>query len=325
MAEDNHHTMSDWDLTVIALHGRGQPSYHVRLRSYSDSTTDVYTAQSIQRHAVKRVNNRRTETVKHWCLTSTILIFSQSIMYFMTFVWNTCTLANLQTLHNTRHYQRIRTQQPLHQYRHVTCVQREMAKIDNSVHQHQMRQWMGRWKCRTGKCGTNDVKFEGTKMQHWKMRDWNAGLENGVRQWVMSSRSASYFTTEQRRRHWQTRYNVKVNVENISCDRNVRSQRTGSTWRDGVAFMPCGHARFCSACAETVTRVRNGCQLVPHGFTSILLRLKRVQSFFYLNHCHNYFWLLLELTWNVTACMKLNHCRNYVLAVFKNACSTSRN
>ena len=204
-------------------------------------------------------------------------------------------------------------------------VYREMAKIDNSVHQHQMRQWMGRWKCRTGKCGTNDVKFEGTKMQHWKMRDWNAGLENGVRQWVMSSRSASYFTTEQRRRHWQTRYNVKVNVENISCDRNVRSQRTGSTWRDGVAFMPCGHARFCSACAETVTRVRNGCQLVPHGFTSILLRLKRVQSFFYLNHCHNYFWLLLELTWNVTACMKLNHCRNYVLAVFKNACSTSRN
>jgi len=29
----------------------------------------------------------------------------------------------------------------------------------------------GTGKCRIGKCETNDVKFEGPKMQHWKMRD----------------------------------------------------------------------------------------------------------------------------------------------------------
>jgi len=29
----------------------------------------------------------------------------------------------------------------------------------------------GGGKCGTGKCETNDVKFEGPKMQYWKMRD----------------------------------------------------------------------------------------------------------------------------------------------------------
>jgi len=31
--------------------------------------------------------------------------------------------------------------------------------------------------------------------------------------------------------------------------------------RDGVALVPCGHARFCSACANTVTEMGNGCPL----------------------------------------------------------------
>jgi len=31
--------------------------------------------------------------------------------------------------------------------------------------------------------------------------------------------------------------------------------------RSGVALVPCGHARFCTACAETVTALGNGCPL----------------------------------------------------------------
>ena len=31
--------------------------------------------------------------------------------------------------------------------------------------------------------------------------------------------------------------------------------------RDGVALVPCGHARFCSACADTVRVMGNGCPL----------------------------------------------------------------
>lgn len=37
--------------------------------------------------------------------------------------------------------------------------------------------------------------------------------------------------------------------------------------RDGVALVPCGHSRFCGACAATVATMDNGCPVCRHAST----------------------------------------------------------
>ena len=81
-------------------------------------------------------------------------------------------------------------------------------------------------------------------------------------------RLAWNFTTEKRRRHWRrcvvgnvdVYVNVNVNVRDVTCDRNMHSLPTGSTWRRSIGAV-CGYVRFCSACADTVRGMGNECPL----------------------------------------------------------------